>query len=87
MDAMPAIAVKKMTKRRHNPQAHFSRNAGEDQMQDVAAADELIAGDDHVRNNDGDGGQHASSGVVARFKQIGNGELRKMAGAACDSGN
>ena len=45
-----------------------------------AAADELIAGDDDVRNNDGDGGQHASSGVVARFEQIGNGELREMAG-------
>ena len=56
-------------------------------MQDVAATDELIAGDDNIRNNDGDGGQHASRGVVARFEQIGHCELGEMACAPGNGGN
>src|ERR1035438_10540823 len=56
----------------------------EDQVQDVAATLELVAGDDGVRDHDGDGGQYARAGVVARLQQIGHGELREAARAPGD---
>ena len=53
-------------------------------MQDVAAADELIAGDRGVGEEDGDDAEHARGLVVARFEQVGDGELRELAGARSD---
>src|ERR1017187_2484634 len=60
---------------------------GEDEVQDDAAALELVAGDDRVRNDDGDGGQHARGGVVARLQQIGHGELREAPRTSGDDGD
>ena len=45
----------------HDPEPSVSRNGWEDQVQDVTAADELIAGDDHVRDDDGDCGEDAGA--------------------------
>ena len=56
-------------------------------MQDVAAADELVAGDGRVGEEDGDYAQHARGLVVPRFEQVGNGELGELARAWSDEVN
>ena len=53
-------------------------------MQDVAAADELIAGDRGVGEEHGDDAEHAGGLVVAGFQEIRDGELRELAGARRD---
>src|SRR5215469_184427 len=53
----------------------------EDQMQDVAAAFELIRGDRRKRKKDGDRSQHSRRGVVTRFQKIGNSKLRELTGS------
>ena len=56
----------------------------EDEVQDVSAADELIAGDGGVGEEDGDDAEDAGGLVVAGFEQVGDGELRELAGAWSD---
>src|ERR1039458_8282529 len=48
-------------------------------MKDVAAALELVAGDGHVRDEDGDGAKDPRRLVVARLEEIGKRELGKLA--------
>ena len=57
---------------------------GKDEVQNVAAGLELVAGDHRVGDDDRDGGEHAGRGVVARLQQVRHRELRKAASAAGD---
>ena len=54
------------------------------QVQDVSAADQLIAQDRRVRKKDRNHAQHPRRLAVARLQQIRNRELRKMARARRD---
>ena len=53
-------------------------------MEDVPAADELIAGDGGVGEEDGDDAEDAGGLIVACFEQIGDCELGELAGAGRD---
>ena len=53
-------------------------------MEDVSAADELVAGDGRVRKQDGDDAEDARSLVVAGLKQVRDGVLGEFAGAWSD---
>ena len=53
-------------------------------MEDVSAADELVAGDGGVGEEDGDDAEDAGGLVVAGFEQVGDGELGELAGARGD---
>ena len=53
-------------------------------MKDVPAADELIAGDCGVREEDRNDAEDAGGLIIASFEQIGNGELGELAGARRD---
>ena len=53
-------------------------------MEDVSAADELVAGDGGVGEEDGDDAEDAGGLVVAGFEQVGDGVLREAAGAGGD---
>ena len=55
------------------------RNRGKDEMQNVAATDELVAGDRGVGEENGDDAKNTSGLVVAGFEQVGNGELSEFA--------
>ncbi len=57
---------------------------GKDEVEDVAAADELVAGDGGVGEEDGDDAEDAGGLVVAGFEQVGDGELGELAGARRD---
>jgi hypothetical protein len=57
---------------------------GEDEVEDVAAADELVAGDGGVGEEDGDDAEDAGGLVVAGFEEVGDGELGEFAGAGGD---
>ena len=56
----------------------------EDEVEDVSAALELIAGDADVGEEDGDGAKDAGGLVVAGFEQIGEGKTRETPGARSD---
>ena len=58
--------------------------AGEDEVEDVSAADELVAGDGGVGEEDGDDAEDAGGLVVAGFEQVGDGVLGEAAGARRD---
>ena len=74
-----------MTKTAMNVLAQIGgRCGGKDEVEDVSAADELVAGDAGVGEEDGDNAQHTGGLVVADFQQIGNGELREPARARRD---
>ena len=62
-------------------------NLGEDEVKNVAAADELVAGDDDAGDYDGDAAKDSGGGIVPGLQQIGNGELGEAAGAAGNEGN
>jgi hypothetical protein len=47
------------------------QSVGKDEVQHIAAALELIAGDGHVGEEDGDGAEHAGGLVVARLEKVG----------------
>ena len=81
---MPAMAVKTMTKAAMMYLAVTAVTDGKDEVQDVSAADELIAGDGGVGEEDGDDAEHAGGLVVAGFEQVGDGELREFARARGD---
>ena len=53
-------------------------------MEDVAAADELVAGDGGVGEEDGDDAEDAGGLIVAGFEEVGDGELGEFAGARGD---
>ena len=53
-------------------------------MEDVSAADELVAGDGGVGEEDGDDAEDAGGLIVAGFEEVGDGELREAAGAGRD---
>ena len=57
------------------------RDRGEDQVEDIAAADELIAGNGGVREKNSNDAENAGGLVVTGLKQIGDGELRKLSRA------
>ena len=57
---------------------------GEDEVEDVAAADELVAGDGSVGEENGDDPQDAGSLVVPGLEQVGDGELGEFARARSD---
>ena len=57
---------------------------GEDEVEDVSAADELVAGDGGVGEEDGDDAEDAGGLVVAGFEQVGDGVLGEAAGARGD---
>ena len=57
---------------------------GKDEVQHVAAALELVAGDADVGEEDGDGAEDAGGLVIACFEEVGQRELRKAAGARGD---
>src|SRR6185437_2469881 len=61
-----------------------SRDGWEDEVQDVAAADELVAGDGCIGEENGQDTKHARGLVVARLQQIGDGELRELSGPWSD---
>ena len=66
--------------RRDDVFAQVSGDHGrENEVQDVAAAGELIAGNGSEGEQNGDDSQYASGLVVARLEQIGDGELGKLA--------
>ena len=79
------MAVNTMTKAAmmYLPRSAVIR-AGKQQVQDVSAADKLVAGDRGVSEEHCDHAEHAGSLVVARLEQIGNGELREPAGTRRD---
>ena len=60
---------------------------GEDEVQDVSAADELVAGDGGVGEEDGEDAEDAGGLVVAGFEQVGDGVLGEAAGARGDEVN
>src|SRR5258708_416740 len=49
-----------------------------DQVQDVAAADELVTGDSGVGEEYGNDAEDARSLVITSLKQVGNGELGEL---------
>ena len=53
-------------------------------MQHVAAALELVAGDAHISEEDGNSAQHPRRLVVADLEQVGQRELREFARAGRD---
>ncbi len=57
---------------------------GEDEVEDVAAADELVAGDGSVGKEDGDDAEDAGSLTVAGFEEVGDGVLGEFACARGD---
>src|SRR5271154_168471 len=57
---------------------------GEDEMEDVAATDELVTGDGGVTKEDSDDAEDAGELVVAGFEGIGDGVLGELAGAGGD---
>ncbi len=57
---------------------------GEDEVEDVAAADELVAGDGGVAEEDGDDAEDAGGLVVAGFEEVGDGVLGEFAGTGGD---
>ena len=57
---------------------------GEDEVEDVSAADELVAGDGGVGEQDGDDAEDAGGLVVAGLEQVGDGVLGEFAGAGRD---
>src|SRR6516225_4172781 len=57
---------------------------GKDEMEYIAAALELVAGDSDVSEEDGEGAENASGLVVAGFEQIGKRKLGEFAGARGD---
>src|ERR1035437_720875 len=57
---------------------------GEDEVEDISAADELVAGDGGVGEEDGDDAEDAGGLVVACFEQVGDGELGEASGARGD---
>ncbi len=61
-----------------------SDEVGEDEVQDVAAADELVAGDCGIGQDDGHDAEDAGGLAVAGFEQVGDGELGELAGAGRD---
>jgi len=63
---------------------HRGNELREDQVQDIAAAYELVAGDGRIGEQDRDDTKDAGGLVVARFEQVGNGELRELASARRD---
>ena len=60
---------------------------GEEEVKDIAAADELVTGDSRVSKEDGDDAEHASSLAIPCFQQIGNRELGEFACARRDEVN
>src|SRR5260370_42085932 len=62
-------------------------DGGEDEVKNVAAADELVACDGSVGEEDGDDAQDAGDLAVTRFEQVGDGELGELAGAGRDEVN
>ncbi len=54
---------------------------GEDEVENVAAANELIARDGSVGEENGDDAEDAGDLAVTCFQQVGDGELGKLAGA------
>ena len=56
-------------------------------MQNVSAADELVAGNHHAGDDDGDRGEDTGCGVVTRLQQIRNSELGKMPRTPRDQGH
>ena len=79
------MAVKRMTKPARMIFAEVGADdGGEDEVENVAAADELVAGDGGVGEEDGDDAEDAGGLVVAGFEQVGNGELGELAGAGRD---
>src|SRR6202035_458229 len=59
-------------------------DGGEDEVENVAAADELVARDRRVGEEDSDDAEDAGSLVVSGFEQVGDGELGELAGARRD---
>ena len=59
-------------------------DGGEDEVENVAAADELVTGDGGVGEEDGNHAEDASGLVVPGFEQVGNRELGELAGAGRD---
>ena len=76
------MAVKTMTKAAMmNWPRTGADDVGEDEVEDVAAADELVAGDGGVGEEDGDDAEDARGLVVAGFEEVGDGELGELARA------
>ena len=62
--------------------AQFRRDGvRKDEVQHVAAALELVAGDADISKEDGDGAEDARGLVVAGLEQVRQGELGELAGA------
>ncbi len=57
---------------------------GEDEVEDVAAADELVAGYRGAGKEDSDDSEDAGGLVVAGFEEVGDGELGELAGSGGD---
>ncbi len=76
---MPASAVNTITNAAMISVPVRLGHRRKDQVHDVAAGAELVAGDGRVGEQNRDGPQHARRRVVAGFQQIGNGELRELA--------
>ena len=71
-DDMPAMAVVTTTNAAMMNVPCFGRHRiGKDEVQHVAAALELVAGDGHVGKQNRDRPQHARRLVIARLQQIG----------------
>jgi hypothetical protein len=56
-------------------------------VEDVSAADELVAGDGGVGEEDGDDAEDAGGLVVAGFEEVGDGVLGEVTGARGDEVN
>ena len=68
-----------------DPGAEVGRNlVREDEMQNIAAALELVAGDAHIGEEDSESAEDSSSLVVARLQQIGESELGELSRAGRD---
>ena len=62
----------------------MAERSGEDEVKDVPAADELVAGDGGVGKEDGDDAEDAGGLVVAGLEQVGDGVLGEVAGSRRD---